>query len=191
MEKKRILEQILEKVGTIKIDEDNTIQFADTLFSNIIGYNPEELIGKKISEIMSKKEFEEYKLLVNNIKENKPIVRDKPSISYKTKIKYKDNRVVPIDINMVIVPTITEGTYDGMIALVTKTEQILIPACSKCNSIRIDDKRGIWLRPSDERYTQHLEDKTKTTFSHGICSNCYKELYPEQYQRRKKQQQKP
>ena len=53
-----------------------------------------------------------------------------------------------------------------------KTLRGLIPICAACMKIR--DDRGFWHRV-DEYISQHAEVK----FSHGICPDCMKKLYPE------------
>nr|WP_319521998.1 hypothetical protein [uncultured Desulfosarcina sp.] len=46
-----------------------------------------------------------------------------------------------------------------------------IPICASCKSIR--DEKGVW--PQLEAYVQK---RTEATFSHGICPECVKKLYP-------------
>jgi CRP-like cAMP-binding protein len=47
-----------------------------------------------------------------------------------------------------------------------------LPICANCKSIR--DKNGSWTQI--ERY---ISDHSDTEFSHGICPECSKKLYPE------------
>ncbi len=57
----------------------------------------------------------------------------------------------------------------------------LIPICSKCKKVR-----------NDEGYWQEVEDyvaaHTCADFTHGICSDCMRELYPEFYDRKSKKE---
>lgn len=48
----------------------------------------------------------------------------------------------------------------------------LLPICSHCKNIRDDD--GLW-----RRVDAYLTDHTDVKFSHGLCPNCLKELYPD------------
>jgi DNA-binding NtrC family response regulator len=48
----------------------------------------------------------------------------------------------------------------------------LLPICSSCKRIR--DSRDYWLQV-DEYISQHSE----VTFTHGLCPDCIKQLYPE------------
>ena len=53
-----------------------------------------------------------------------------------------------------------------------KTLRGLIPICAACKNIR--DDRGFW-HHVEEYISEHSEAK----FSHGICPDCMKKLYPE------------
>jgi hypothetical protein len=53
-----------------------------------------------------------------------------------------------------------------------KTLQGILPICSNCKRIRNDE--GIWNR-LESYITQHSEAE----FTHGVCPDCIKELYPD------------
>lgn len=53
-----------------------------------------------------------------------------------------------------------------------KTLVGLIPMCASCKKIRDDE--GYW--QSVERY---IEEHSYAEFSHGICPDCLRKLYPE------------
>ncbi len=52
------------------------------------------------------------------------------------------------------------------------TLQGFIPICANCHNIRNDE--GFW-----EKIEQYIQDRTEAQFSHGICPDCAKKLYPE------------
>jgi len=52
-----------------------------------------------------------------------------------------------------------------------KTLQGLIPICSSCHKIR--DDNGYW-----QRLEEYIEAHSDAEFSHGICPDCMKSLYP-------------
>jgi hypothetical protein len=54
----------------------------------------------------------------------------------------------------------------------TKTLGGLLPICSKCNKIRDDE--GYW-----QLVEVYIEDRADVEFSHGLCPDCAKVLYPE------------
>ena len=47
-----------------------------------------------------------------------------------------------------------------------------LPICSNCKKIR--DDQGYW-----NRIENYITARTKAEFSHGICPECAKELYPD------------
>lgn len=55
-----------------------------------------------------------------------------------------------------------------------KTLRGFIPICANCKSIR--DDQGFW-----KRIEQYISIHTDAQFSHGICPDCAKQLYPEFY----------
>ena len=46
-----------------------------------------------------------------------------------------------------------------------------MPICSSCKKIRTDT--GAW-----ERIERYIRDHTYAEFSHGLCPDCMKKLYP-------------
>jgi hypothetical protein len=54
----------------------------------------------------------------------------------------------------------------------------LLPICSNCNKIR--DDRGYWKQIEGSILDRHDWD-----FTHGICPQCAKKLYPEYYEKSK------
>ena len=47
-----------------------------------------------------------------------------------------------------------------------------LPICSSCNKIR--DDKGSW-----QRIEKYIQDRSEAKFSHGICPDCIKKIYPE------------
>lgn len=50
----------------------------------------------------------------------------------------------------------------------------LLPICASCKKIR--DDHGYW-----KQIESYIRDHSEAKFSHGICPDCAKELYPEEY----------
>jgi len=57
-----------------------------------------------------------------------------------------------------------------------KTLRGLLPICASCKKIR--DDRGYW-----NQIENYLLKHTDAAFSHGICPDCVKKLYPEYYKK--------
>ncbi len=55
-----------------------------------------------------------------------------------------------------------------------KTLGGLIPICSNCKKVR--DDKGYW-----EQVEQYIQSHSGAEFSHGICPDCAKKLYPEYF----------
>lgn len=53
-----------------------------------------------------------------------------------------------------------------------KTLRGLIPICAGCNQIR--DDAGFW-----QRLESYFEDRSDARFSHGLCPDCARRLYPD------------
>lgn len=53
-----------------------------------------------------------------------------------------------------------------------RTLQGLLPMCSHCRKVRDDE--GLWTR-----LEAYLSNHTDTRFTHGLCPDCIRELYPE------------
>jgi hypothetical protein len=51
----------------------------------------------------------------------------------------------------------------------------LLPICASCKKIRNDE--GYW-----EQIEIYIKDRSETEFSHGICPECEKKLYPELFE---------
>jgi hypothetical protein len=53
-----------------------------------------------------------------------------------------------------------------------KTLRGLVPICANCKSIR--DDQGYW-----QQVEQYVASHSEAEFTHGICPDCIKKLYPE------------
>jgi len=54
----------------------------------------------------------------------------------------------------------------------------LIPICAACKKIR--DDKGYW-----QQLEGYIRDHSEAEFSHGICPECQRKLYPELYDKNK------
>jgi hypothetical protein len=55
----------------------------------------------------------------------------------------------------------------------------LLPICSSCKSIRND--QGYW-----ERVEEYISEHSEATFSHGMCEECARKMYPELFKKKRK-----
>ncbi len=63
-----------------------------------------------------------------------------------------------------------------------KTLHGILPICANCKKIR--DEEGAW-----QGLETYISQHTDAQFSHGICTDCMKTLYPEVYRRRQQRSQ--
>ena len=56
----------------------------------------------------------------------------------------------------------------------------MLPICSSCKKIRDDE--GYW-----QQIEEYIRDHSEAEFTHGICNDCVKELYPDLYPQFKKE----
>ena len=59
-----------------------------------------------------------------------------------------------------------------------ETLEGIIPICANCKKIR--DDQGFW-----NQVESYIQNHSKAEFSHGICPECARELYPELYRKNK------
>ena len=55
-----------------------------------------------------------------------------------------------------------------------KTLSGFLPICAQCKKIRDDE--GLW-----NRIEGYIQERSDAKFSHGICPDCAREMYPELY----------
>ena len=60
-----------------------------------------------------------------------------------------------------------------------KTLSGLLPICASCKKIR--DDKGYW-----KQIEAYISEHTEAEFSHGICPDCFKRLYPDVYEEMQK-----
>jgi len=59
-----------------------------------------------------------------------------------------------------------------------RTLESFLPICANCKKIRVSDSNETQ-KESWTSIESYISERTDTKFSHGICPDCVKELYPE------------
>jgi PAS domain S-box-containing protein len=172
---------------------DGTILQCNRTLERILGFAQGELQGQPSSRVIHPDDGAMQKDLVRRILAGAPTT----GISAQRRYVRKDGRTVwgMLTVTVVgdasgnpqyalgVIEDITERhlaeaergqlLHELQLALSNvKTLSGLVPICSCCKKIR--DDRGYWTQV--ERY---LAQHTGAQFSHGICPDCMKELYPE------------
>ena len=100
---------------------------------------------------------------------------------YEQKIKYlQDRNLIRIFVRDITECKQTEESLwevrDELLDALDKVKTLsgLLPICSYCKKIR--DDKGHW-----NQIEAYLRDHSEANFSHGLCPDCAKKLYPEFY----------
>lgn len=95
------------------------------------------------------------------------------SMAYTLLDRFVDFHKAYEDLNANLELKVRQRTHEIIEAQASiKTLSGLIPICSNCKKIR--DDKGYW-----EQLEQYIHDHSEAEFSHGICPDCAKKLYPE------------
>ncbi len=179
----------------ILVEKDERIAFMNTAYAKLFGCeSPDELMGLHISELAAPDDLERL-LEYGRIRARKEAA---PNF-YEFKIKRRDNgALVELDASVsdffhgdahyiiTFVRDISERKRnererERLIAELQdalaniKTLSGLLPICSSCKKIR--DDKGYW-----NRLETYIETHTEADFTHGICPDCARKLYPEDFE---------
>jgi len=185
-----------ENPGFHEVDPNGIIINVNEFEAKFLGYSRKELIGKSVFDLIAPEEQDVAR----------KAFRDKinhwvPTHGFERKYKRKNGEYVDVmivdrpvyDENKRVVgirSTVQEITLlkqvrmerDKLIAELSdaiqkiKTLNGLVPICAYCKKIRNDD--GYY-----EQLEKYIMDHSDAVFSHGICPDCMKKLYPEEYKR--------
>lgn len=179
----------------ILVEEEERVIFMNTAYAKLFGCRgPAELIGLHISELAAPEDLD--RLLDYGRKRSRG--EHAPNL-YEFKIKRRDNGVlVELEASVsdffqgerhyiiTFVRDITERKKNSRERerLITelkdalaniKTLSGLLPICSSCKKIR--DDTGYW-----NQLEIYIEKHSEADFTHGICPDCARKLYPEDFE---------
>jgi PAS domain S-box-containing protein len=170
---------------------DGTILTWNSGAEKIYGYMAEEMKGKSITLLIPPYRPEELPQLYDKIKRGETISW------YETVRLRKDGQT--IDVALTLSPikdavgkvvgvsaierdiTIRKREEEERVKLIgeltealgnIKTLRGLLPICASCKKIR--DDRGYW-----QKVESYISEHTQAEFTHGICPECLRRLYPE------------
>lgn len=157
-------------------EEDGTYLYVNNIFARTLGYEKEEIIGKKIWDIFSQDEADKRFALVKKVfltgamdtievRVPLPAGGNKYFLTTVKPVKDQHNRVSFV---ICISKDITElREAQGQL----QTLHGLLPICSSCKNVRND--KGAWQQIED-----YISLHSEAIFTHGICPDCAKRLYP-------------
>lgn len=168
--------------------KDSKLYLVNRAFTNLTGYNEDNILGKPIDQISIFKKLEQN---LNEVQlDNGNEIEFKSKVStYGDTERYIKFQLVEIEIDYESAYILILHDYTKQVELMEKIEkrkkiegeeEDLVTICSNCKRIRDNQQEEIvWMEPEKYIY-DYLAD---IDFSHGICSRCIKELYPGYYDR--------
>lgn len=186
-EKYRLIVEISK--DAIVISQKDKFIFFNKAFADLLGYSKVELMFKDYSDVYTEKGME----ILMARKEHREREEDVPSL-YETLFRKKDGSEINVEANVTIIDYKGEKATFAVIRDITEQKKLLatlkeslektkgleglIPICASCKKIRDEDKEEKpWVFP--EKYI--MERLPNVGFTHGICPECVKKLYPEYY----------
>ncbi|MBA4367067.1 MAG: hypothetical protein C0403_05445 [Desulfobacterium sp.] len=174
--------------------QDGVIEYANPRIEEISGYSRVELLGKPFIDYIDSAES-------SRVGDHylRHLSGEQIESVYETAIRHKDGRKIDVEFNSGVVP------YRGRAAvlviirdiserkraeeererLITELQKAiadikklsgLLPICSSCKKIR--DDNGNW-----KQIESYIKENSEAEFSHSICPECAKRLYPDIYEK--------
>ncbi len=186
-----VLDAVNSSVGGLIItDLEGRICFANSAFCKMFEYSPAQVMGKQAMELFTGKEIRNFADLITVI----DISKDD---TIELTVKSGENRRFIVEVAASSV-TSGSGAIVGRMASfvdITRKKEIeaekdnligklndalrrirtlrgIIPICAACKKIR--DDKGIW-----NQIELYIRDHSDADFSHGLCPECSKKLYPD------------
>ncbi|MGH9788745.1 MAG: PAS domain S-box protein [Candidatus Acidiferrales bacterium] len=179
-------------LAIVTIDPEERVQHCNPTFERLFGYRLDEMKGKRIDDFVAPGDLSNEALNLT-----RQAVRGEIGHAV-THRQRKDGAVIQVEVHGV--PLVVNGKLVGGYALyqdVTerrraeeerenllrelqealaniKTLSGLLPICASCKKVR--DDGGYW-----SQIESYISAHSDAQFSHGICPECAKQLYPEHY----------
>ncbi len=188
---KRHVEAILENMseGFIELSLKGKIIFANAAAISLTGISEEKLLASNFTELfhgIHRKIIKDLLTMIGDtqqtITEESPVILNGKQVSLIIiPVKDEENSSIAVILN-----DITERKQAEE-ALLEERERLkdaldkvrtlsgMFPICASCKKIR--DDKGYW-----NQIEVYIRDHSEAEFSHGICPECEKKLYPEYYE---------
>lgn len=156
--------------GIVIIDQNIIIE-ANKTITKMFGYKLSEIIGTKAIDFVSPEERDRVESKISSDDEQ----------PYESIGLRKDGSIFPVEVHArmfsyrgqkVRVSAIRDLTDQKKAEEEIKTLRGILPICSSCKKIR--DDKGYW-----NQIEAYIRDRSEAEFSHGICPECAKKLYPD------------
>jgi PAS domain S-box-containing protein len=179
------------KVGVYQITKDGRFIMANNKFAHIFGYENLKEFLEEIENMSQLYAYPEKRSDVTNQLDSKGFIDRLP-----VELRNRDNEPIWV-VFSARAYQVSEGDwiYEGFISDITDRKRIeaekdrliteleesmaqvkllsgLLPICANCKKIR--DDKGYW-----NQIEEFIGSHSEVQFSHGLCPDCLKELYPE------------
>jgi PAS domain S-box-containing protein len=184
--------------GVIATDAQGRIEFINPVAQELTGWRQEEAAGNDSTQVLNIINAETRGPAENSVTR---VLRDGLEVGWvnHTLLIAKDGTEIPIDEKAAPI-TDDQGAITGVVLILkdisqwvrleearenlitelqetlaqVKTLSGLLPICTSCKQIR--DDQGYW-----HQLENYLRDHSDTEFTHGICPDCARKLYPQIY----------
>ena len=190
---RRLVESLERDYIIYSHDTDGNFTYLSPSIVNVLGYSQEEFIGH-YSEYMTDSPLNQHAEHYTNA-----ALRGEKQEPYEAEFWHKDGRRVHL--RTTELPVLDEQgavvAIEGIVQDITEIKQAearrekailqlekalseirtlrgILPLCSFCNKVR--DDQGYW-----EQVDVYLQKYSQADISHGICPECMKKNYPEEY----------
>jgi PAS domain S-box-containing protein len=196
----RLLEKIIlsAPAGLVIVDGSGTVVFFNAEAEKIFGFSAAEVLGRPVEARLPER-------FQHGHREQRAGFLHQPAdrlMGYERCVvgRRKDGREIPLEVGLshcqaggsVLVTAVVmdishrkrieaerEKLIDELRAALDKVKQLsgLLPICASCKKIR--DDNGYW-----NQIEAYIQEHSEAEFSHGICPDCARKLYPEIFQKR-------
>jgi len=181
------------KDAIISANANGIITSCNKAFQHLFGYEKQEIIGQPLTVLMPGSFVESHKrALENHVKTGESrVIGQTVELAGLT----KGGLEFPLELSISTWKVGGEIYYTGIIRDISKRKQIeeernqlikrlqdslakiktlsgMLPICASCKKIR--DDKGYW-----NQIETYIHNHSEAQFSHGICPECAKKLYPD------------
>jgi PAS domain S-box-containing protein len=172
--------------GMLAIDGRERIIDINKAMLALLGAETEQVIGRPFTEVLQAvativDDFRMAKILAQKLRWATAVLTCASNRSPTTRATFRGSLIVLHDISQR--KQMAEEREQLITSLQNALSEVkklsgLLPICANCKKIR--DDQGYW-----QDVAVYIRDHSEAEFSHGICPDCYVELYPELAQKRK------
>ncbi len=174
---------------TFSFYPDGTYRYVNQAFARGVGRKPEEIMGRKIWDLFEKSEADKRFAVVKKVFSQATTEEIEVRVPLPSGDTYYLTTAKPIlkgdgTVESVICTSknITkrklaemalEAEHDKLLKAIEEIKVLsgLLPICAACKKIR--DDKGYW-----NQIEVYIRDHSEADFSHSICPECSKKLYP-------------